>query len=116
VLHDRYQETRCIGFKKNGEQCRKRALSGSQYCHVHEPDSEKELLARGERGAGAEDGGERDTILDTSHAQCKALTKSGRRCRKRAASGSGFCKLHQPEAKQEDAQEIVQILKELAGE
>jgi len=116
VLHDRYQETRCIGLKKNGEQCGKRALPGSLYCNVHGPDSEKEIRAQGERGAGVEDGGETDTIPDASQARCKALTKTGRRCKKRAALDSGFCNLHQRSARQEDAQEIAQILKELAGE
>ena len=116
VLHDRYQEARCIGLKKNGEQCGKRALPGSLYCNVHGPDSEKEIPARGERSGGVEDGGETGPIPDASQGRCKALTKSGTQCRKRAAPGSGFCTLHQRSERPEDAREIAQILKELAGE
>jgi len=46
--------------------------------------------------------------------RCRAVTKSGKKCRNKAVPGSGYCKMHSEYA-EEDSQikDVVQLMKEL---
>jgi len=52
VIHDRYAEANsddedpllCRALTKSGQPCRKRRLPGSQYCRLHEPETDTPVL------------------------------------------------------------------------
>ena len=115
VLHDTYQEMRCKGLTREGEQCKKRAVPGFEYCRIHEQVSEKDEDSRrvpGDSGKGIFEGhGDSDRDPD----RCQAITKSGHQCKKRAMENSQFCSTHRPEAPERDTRDLADILKELSG-
>ncbi len=116
VLHDRYQEARCKGLTKSGERCKKRAMPGSDYCNIHKTGEIGDIPSHGRTGVDT-DGGDGSGVLDAGPAQCKGLTKGNRQCRKRALAGSDFCRTHLPAMteRNERAQDLARILKELSG-
>jgi len=115
VLHDRYQETRCIGLTKSGEPCRRRALPGSRYCSLHGGNQQKDSVILEEHRL--MDGNEalEPAASETEPLQCQAVTTTGRQCKRQALSGSRYCSTHQPKAGKKDVQELASILKELSG-
>jgi len=117
VLHDRYQEARCKALTRSGEQCKKRAMPGSEYCNIHQAGAEEDIQAQGEPDIRAEDEKESDAVPDTAPSQCKALTKSGNQCRKRAMPGSEYCNIHRPvmSKRVNRSQDLAQLLKELSS-
>jgi len=117
VLHDRYQEARCKALTKSGEQCKKRSMPGLEYCKVHQARDGKGIQAYVEQDISAEDEKESEFMPDGTPIRCKGTTKSGRRCRKRAAPASEYCDIHRPEKPERDsrAQDLAEILKELSS-
>jgi WS/DGAT/MGAT family acyltransferase len=115
VLYDRYQETRCKALTRSGEQCKKRSVPGFEYCNVHQRNSEEYGQAQVEQDLREVYEEESDATTDKGAAQCEAVTKSGRQCKRRAVPGSPYCKLHQPEAAENDAKELAEILRDLSG-
>ena len=53
----------------------------------------------------------------TTHpAMCKAITKSGKRCKNRARAGTEFCSVHRNQAKKDNRlKDVAQIVKELSS-
>lgn len=115
ILYDRYQETRCKALTKSGGQCKKRSMPGFEYCNVHQRDTEEYSQAQVEPDLREEYEEESDVTADKVTAQCGAVTKSGMQCKRRAMSGSPYCKLHQPVAVEKDAKELAEILRDLSG-
>ncbi|MCJ7685954.1 MAG: WSD1 family O-acyltransferase, partial [Desulfobacteraceae bacterium] len=117
VLHDRYQDARCKALTKSGEQCKKRSMQALEYCNVHQASAKKGVQANVEQDISAGDEKEADAISDTAQTRCKALTKSGEQCRRRAAAGSEYCSIHRPEKSERDsrAKDLAEILKELSS-
>ncbi len=115
VLHDRYKETRCKAETKSGKKCKKRALTGSDYCKVHQPHAEENGMSYGGPDLSKEDEEESIAVSDKKAAQCKAETKSGSQCKRRAVPGSPYCKVHQPMAIEKETQDLASILKDLSG-
>lgn len=115
VLHDRYQEERCKALTKSGEQCKKRSMPGLEYCNVHKAGPENVAKVHVDQDTGAEDEKEADPMPDSAPVRCKGTTKSGGRCRKRAAPGSEYCTIHRPEKQKRDnrARDLAEILREL---
>ncbi len=115
VLHDTYQEMRCKGVTREGEQCKKRAVPGSEYCSMHGAFSETDVHLL----EGLEEHGERlfepHVALDTDPARCQAFTQRGKQCKKHAMADSRYCSTHQPEPPERDTRELAEILKELSG-
>lgn len=112
VLHDTYQEMRCKGVTREGEQCRKRAMPGSEFCSIHGSQAD---MDSGETVENAEDLPAAAVEMDTDSARCQALTRSGKQCKNKTVSGSQFCRMHQPEGTQRDTRELAEILRELSG-
>jgi len=115
VLHDTYQEMRCKALTRGGEQCKKRAASGSEYCSIHGQVSEKDE----DSPQGSPDTGE-STLeshvgLDMDPNRCQALTRSGNQCKKRAMPDSRYCSTHRPAVPERDTRDLAEILKELSG-
>ena len=54
---------------------------------------------------------------ETTHAgKCKAITKSGKRCKNRARAGTKFCNVHRHQAKTDNRlKDVAQIVKELSS-
>ena len=91
------EKARCAGTTKAGEQCRRLATEGSQYCWQHQNGEETapaktETLSKevketktkvAEKAAAAEEG-----------PQCDATTKSGARCARKAQPGGTKCWQH----------------------
>lgn len=115
VLHDRYQETRCKGLTKNGQQCRRRAAPGSQYCSLHGGNEPWEAVILEEHGEVERKKETYPEASETQPMQCQAVTQSGRQCKRQAIPGSRYCRTHQPQVKEEDIHELASILKELSG-
>ncbi len=115
VLHDRYQETRCRGITRSGDQCRRRAAPGSRYCSLHRGDEQAEAVILEEHAELEEETAAQEEATETEPMQCQAVTKSGRQCKKQAVPGSRYCRTHEPEVKHEDVQDLASILKELSG-
>ena len=117
VLHDRYQEARCKALTKSGEQCKKRSMTGLEYCSVHKAGAEKGDQAHVEQDISSADEKESNAMPDGTPVRCKGTTKSGGQCRKRAAHGSEYCGIHKPEKSERDirAQDLAEILKELSS-
>ena len=115
VLHDRYQEARCKALTKSGEQCKKRAMAGLEYCNVHKAGAEKSAQAHIGQDLRSEDEKETDAIPGKAQGRCKGITKSGRQCSKQAARGSGYCSIHRPKSLGKDSRvkELSEILREL---
>ena len=116
VLHDTYQDMRCNAMTREGEQCKKRAVPGSEYCRIHGTVAEM-----------AEDHLEglkdfNDNMLgshltpDTDPGRCQARTRSGKQCKKRAMRNSKYCSIHQPAAPERETRELADILRELSGQ
>jgi hypothetical protein len=109
VLHDTYQDMRCKALTRGGEQCKKRAAPGSEYCSIHglraqtdEPSLE----------------GSSPTVhvdLDADPGRCRALTRSGNQCKKRAMPNSEYCSTHRPAVPERETRDLAEILKELSG-
>ena len=52
----------------------------------------------------------------TDNAACTAITKSGKRCKNRAGSGTEFCNVHRHQAKTDNRlKDVAQIVKELSS-
>lgn len=117
VLHDRYQEARCKALTKSGEQCKKRSMTGLEYCSVHKAGAEKGVQAHVEQDISSADEKESNAMPDGTPVRCKGTTKSGGQCRKRAVHGSEYCSIHKPEKSERDirAQDLAEILKELSS-
>jgi diacylglycerol O-acyltransferase len=113
VLHDTYQEMRCKGLTREGEQCKKRAAPGSEYCGIHGKAFEKDEPTE----QGSTDALEKDFSAheDPDPNRCRALTRNGNRCKKRAMSDSQFCSTHQPAVPERDTRDLAEILRELSG-
>ncbi|EFK05476.1 acyltransferase, WS/DGAT/MGAT [delta proteobacterium NaphS2] len=47
--------------------------------------------------------------------RCKAITREGEQCKKRAVANSQFCSTHQPAEPKRDTRDLADILKELSG-
>lgn len=100
-------ENRCKGKTKAGAQCKRSARKGSKYCWQHEgqdsaqvdstnsttttatktvPSAKDKTVspAKGETGK-----------LSTGSVQCTAMTKSGKRCTRKAQPNSDKCWQHQ---------------------
>lgn len=113
VLHDTYQDMRCKALTREGGQCKKRAVRGSEYCGIHGRVSENDEPLQEEQDSEGESG--QIEALDTDPARCRAPTQSGKQCRKRALKHSQYCGTHRPAAPGRDTRELAEILKELSG-
>jgi len=115
VLHDTYQEMRCKALTREGTQCKKRAVAGSEYCgiHVEMTDKDEDALK------GSADSGKSmqraSGVLDKDPGRCQAITKSGHQCKKRAMENSQFCSTHIPAESERDTRDLADILQELSG-
>ncbi len=115
VLHDTYQEMRCKALTREGAQCKKRAVRGSEYCNIHKGISQKD--GQEAQGPSGEDPSEptESLVMDTDPARCQGVTRDGKQCRRRPLKHSRYCSTHQPEAPQRDTRDLSDILKELSG-
>ena len=79
----------CLATTKKGTQCKRQAAQGSQYCWQHGGKTKgQQSTAMGSTTAAP---------VDASAAlggQCKAVTKSGTPCSRKAKPGSVFCWQH----------------------
>ena len=116
VLHDTYQEMRCKGVTKEGGQCKRRVAPGSEFCSIHAGNAE--TVEENSKIWGNHDGEASSVFLDpdTDPNRCRALTRNGKQCKKRAMPDSQYCSIHQPEASEKDARDLAEILKELSGQ
>jgi diacylglycerol O-acyltransferase / wax synthase len=115
VLHDTYQEMRCKALTRGGEQCKKRAVSGTEYCGIHAKSAETDGLSTESSIESGESTPEVIVDLDTDPDRCQALTRSGNQCKKRAMPNSQFCSTHRPAVPETDTRDLADILKELSG-
>ena len=121
VLHDTYQEMRCKALTREGEQCKKRAVPGAEYCSIHVKAAETDELSEEGSLDFREGRGEKffapavHVDLDTDLKRCQGLTRSGNQCKKRAIPNSGYCSTHQPAVPERDTRDLADILKELSG-
>lgn len=115
VLHDTYQDMRCKALTREGEQCKKRAVPGSECCRIHakavETDGEHSMEGSDDSG----EGGAVHVDLDMDPNRCQGLTRSGNQCKKRAMPNSEYCSTHRPEVPERDTRDLADILKELSG-
>lgn len=90
----------CKGKTAKGQACKKKAVTGSEYCKTHEPKDSEE--SEGE----------------TEVRMCKGKTAKGQACKKKAADGCDFCKIHAPkETLEEDETEeaVARVCKGVTG-
>ncbi len=115
VLHDTYQEMRCTALTREGEQCKKRSIPGSEYCRIHDQVSQKdEHSPQGSADTG-ESTPKAHVGLDTDPNRCQTLTRSGNQCKKRAMPNSEYCGTHRPAVPERETRDLAEILKELSG-
>jgi len=115
VLHDTYQEMRCTALTREGDQCKKRAVPGSEYCGIHGQGSQKdEHPPQGSTDTG-ESTLQAHVDLDTDSGRCQSLTRSGNQCKKRAIPNSEYCSTHRPAVPERETRDLAEILKELSG-
>ncbi len=115
VLHDRYRESRCKAVTRSGKQCKKQALSDSDYCRLHQQEGKEENgqdREAVEEDLKPEEG--HDLHSKAIPGRCKAMTKSGKPCKNRAAPGLDFCTIHRTAALEEDSRELAQIIRDLS--
>ncbi len=116
VLHDAYQEMRCRALTREGLRCKKRAFSGSGYCSIHARSSgADEPFMQGPQVA-IKDAPAEDMAEDEDSLKCRALTRSGDRCKNRKLKNSKYCATHKPAASDRDVRYLAEILKELSGQ
>ena len=121
VLHDTYQDMRCKALTREGEQCKKRAAPGFEYCAIHGKKVPPDEHALEESGEFEEGRGEKffapavHVDLDMDPNRCQGLTRSGNQCKKRAIPNARYCSTHRPAVPERDTRDLAEILKELSG-
>lgn len=115
VLHDSYQEMRCRALTREGAQCKKRAVRGSEYCGIHGTASLKDEHFLNISADSGEDALETRVELDEDPNRCQGLTRSGSQCKRKAMPNSAYCSAHRPVAPERDTRDLADILKELSG-
>ncbi|MBW2049684.1 MAG: wax ester/triacylglycerol synthase family O-acyltransferase [Deltaproteobacteria bacterium] len=117
VLHDRYQESRCRALTRSGERWKRRALPGLESCKVHQAGAEKGDLPHVEEDMGPGDEMESEALDGTTN-QCRGITRSGARCKRRPVRGSDYCSMHKPAEPEKDhrARDLAEIIRELSSD
>ena len=90
---------RCKAITKAGTQCKRTARSGSEYCWQHgAAQSVKSVEPAGKTPGVAAVNEKSDTetapAVAAGRVQCDAITKSGKRCRRKALQGGTKCWQH----------------------
>lgn len=91
-------ENRCKAITKAGAQCKRNARQGSKYCWQHEEQSVTHATTTNSTSTVAKTAsttkGEAANV-STERTQCTAMTKSGKRCTRKAQPNSSKCWQHQ---------------------
>ena len=90
---------RCKAITKAGTQCKRTARTGSEYCWQHGAVQSVKSVEPGVKtpGAAAVDetsAAETASAVSAERVQCDAITKSGKRCSRKALQGGTKCWQH----------------------
>ena len=87
---------RCKAIAKAGTQCKRTAQAGSDFCWQHAGIQDVKTAASKGGEPKSESASDRSSAAETpaERTQCDAITKSGKRCGRKALSGGTKCWQH----------------------
>ena len=82
----------CQATTKKGNQCKRQAAAGSNYCWQHggKESTQPQQTTAPKEEVKKEDSKKQEYVST----QCQATTKKGKQCKRKAKAGSSFCWQH----------------------